>query len=261
MLIVYSQIVRTLKSETLGLFHRGFTVMRMFVSALSLALLGLGATATAGAAEIRGDYVEARTADVFTGPCFSNAEVFISGNQAVIAWKVTEGSWKGVDLSGLCVAAAVDGTTTFSEDLPEKADSVLIVDAKADAGQREALIAMARELGGARLSRIAKVIITHMSLKLEEHAKAEADDAHGAHGMPQSQRASFWAAGVAKIVTRPLDERDHACGNEVIAYSPLSKSVNVQPAFTLGHTFKGEGLQASWEDPNCRSSFVGHFSR
>jgi hypothetical protein len=155
----------------------------------------------------------------------------------------------------------VDGTTTFSEDQPEKADSVLIVDAKANAGQREALIAMARELGGARLSRIAKVISTHMSLKLEEHAKAEADDAHGAHGMPHSQRASFWAAGVAKIVTRPLDERDHACGNEVIAYPPLSKSVNVQPAFTLGHTFKGEGLQASWEDPNCRSSFVGHFSR
>ena len=261
LLVVYSQIVRTLKSQTLGLFHRGLTVMRMVLSALGLILLGLGATATAGAAEVRGDYVEARTADVFTGPCFSNAEVFISGNRAVIAWKVTEGSWRGVDLSGLCVAAAVDGTTTFSEDQPEKADSVLIVDAKADSRQREALIEMARELAGARLSRIAKVISTHMSLKLEDHAKAEADEAHAAHGMPHSARASFWAAGVAKIVTRPLDERDHACGNEVIAYPPLSKNVSAQPAFTLGHTFKGEGLQASWEDPNCRSSFVGHFSR
>ena len=103
--------------------------MRMTVSALSLSVLCLGA-ATAGAAGIRGDYVEARTADVFTGPCFSNAEVFISGNRAVMAWKVTEGSWNGVDLRGLCVAAAVDGTTTFSEDQPEKADSVLIVDAQ-----------------------------------------------------------------------------------------------------------------------------------
>ena len=37
---------------------------------------------------------------------------------------------RGVDLSGLCVAAAVDGTTTFSEDQPEKAESVLIVDAQ-----------------------------------------------------------------------------------------------------------------------------------
>jgi hypothetical protein len=163
-------------------------------------------------------------------------------------------------LSGLCVAAAVDGTTTFSEDQPEKADSVLIVDAKADTRQREALVEMAKALGGARLSRIAKVTSTHMSLKLEDHARPEADPAHAGHGMPHSPRASFWAAGLAKIITRPLDERDHACGNEVIAYPPLSKGVSVQPAYTLGHTFKGEGLQANWEDPNCRSSFVGHFA-
>jgi hypothetical protein len=223
-------------------------------------VLGFG-VATAGAAGIRGDYVEARTADVFTGPCFSNAEVFIYGNRAVMAWKVTEGSWNGVDLGGLCVAAAVDGTTTFTEDQPEKADSVLIVDARADGRQREALIAMARELGGARLSRIAKVTSARMSLKLEEHSRTETDAAHHAlHNMPDSPRASFWAAGLAKIVTRPLDDRDHACGNEVIAYPPLSKGVTAQPAYTLGHTFKGEGLQANWEDPNCRSSFVGHFA-
>jgi len=63
----------------------------------------------AGAAGIRGDYVEARTADVFTGPCFSNAEVFIYGKQAVMAWKVDEGSYRGVDLGGLSVAAAIQG--------------------------------------------------------------------------------------------------------------------------------------------------------
>jgi hypothetical protein len=234
--------------------------MRKTFSAFSLILFGLQA-ATASALEIRGDYVEARTADVFTGPCFSNAEVFIYGNRAVMAWKVTEGSWNGVDLRGLCVAAAVDGTTTFSEDQPEKAASVLMVDRKADARQREALIAMAKTFGGARLSRIAKITTAHMSLKLETHAPSERETVHETHGMPHSPRASFWAAGLAKIVTRPLDERDHACGNEVVAYPPLSESVSAQPAYTLGHTFKGQGLEANWEDPNCRSSFVGHFAR
>ena len=96
-----------------------------------MSVLALGAS-HASAAGIRGDYVEARTADVFTGPCFSNAEVFIYGNHAVLAWKVTDGSWKGVDLSGLCVAAAVNGSTTFSEDQPEKATAVLIVDCQGD---------------------------------------------------------------------------------------------------------------------------------
>jgi hypothetical protein len=78
--------------------------------------------------------------------------------------------------------------------------------------------------------------------------------------MPQSQRATFWAAGLAQIVTRPLDDRDHACGNEVIAYPPLSTAVAAQPAFTLGHAFSGAGLGHRWDDPNCRSSFVGHFA-
>ena len=90
-------------------------------------------SSVASAAGIQGDYVEARTADVFTGPCISNAEVFIYGNQAVMAWKVNQGAWKGTDLGGLCVAAAVRGTTTFSEDQPEKATTVLIVDEKATA--------------------------------------------------------------------------------------------------------------------------------
>ena len=214
----------------------------------------------ASAAGIRGDYVEARTADVFTGPCFSNAEVFIYGNHAVLAWKVTDGPWKGVDLGGLCVAAAVNGTTTFSEDQPDKASAVLMVDARATARQREALIDLAKTLGGARLSQIASVKTARMSMKLEEHSASESEPAHAAHGMPQSPRASFWAAGLARVVTRPLDERDHACGNEVVAYPPLSGSVIVQPAYTLGHAFEGQGLDNRWDDPNCRSSFVGHFA-
>jgi len=233
--------------------------MRTTVSALCIVLLSQG-TGVASAAGIRGDYVEARTADVFTGPCFSNAEVFIHGNHAVMAWKVTEGSWKGVDLRGLCVAAAVDGTTTFSQDQPDKASAVLIVDSLANSREREALIDMAKTLGGSRLSRVASVTTARMSLKLEDHVNSGSALSHPAHGMPQTPRASFWAAGIAQIVTRPLDERDHACGNEVIAYPPLSKAVSTQPAFTLGHAFKGNGLDTRWDDPNCRSSFVGHFA-
>jgi hypothetical protein len=103
--------------------------MRTMTSATCVALLTLSAS-VASAAGIRGDYVEARNADVFTGPCFSNAEILIYGSEAVMAWKVNEGSWKGVDLGGLCVAAAVKGTTTFSADDPDRALAVLIVDAK-----------------------------------------------------------------------------------------------------------------------------------
>jgi hypothetical protein len=235
--------------------------MRKSLAALCGALVLFG-TGVAGAAGIRGDYVEARTADVFTGPCFSNAEVLIYGSQAVMAWKVNEGSFDGVDLSGLSVAAAVKGTTTFSEDQPEQARAVLIVDESADSRQRAALVGLAKALGGKRLNNVVDVKAARISLKVEDHraASAAADPAHAGHGMPQAPRASFWAAGLAQIVTRPLDDGDHFCGNEVIAYPPLSRGVEAQPAYTLGHQFKGAGLGGNWDDPNCRSSFVGHFA-
>ena len=214
----------------------------------------------AGAAEIRGDYVEARTADVFTGPCFSNAEVFIYGKQAIMAWKVSEGSYNGVDLSGLSVAAAIQGTTTLSEDNPEEARAVIIVDVDASQRQRDALIAMAQELGGKRLANVVDVKTSRISLKVEAHSVADTEETKAAHGMPHAPRASFWAANLAQIVTRPLDEGDHFCGNEVMAYSPLSKNVVALPAYTLGHQFKGQGLETKWDDPNCRSSYVGRFT-
>jgi len=233
--------------------------MRYSLAVLCGALLVLG-TSVANAAGLQGDYVEARTADVFTGPCISNAEVFISGSEAVMAWKINRGAWKGTDLSGLCVAAAVRGTTTFSEDQPDQAAAVLIVDQKASPPQREALVKMAQELGGARLRNVVAVQTARMSLKLEDHEESSADLAHSGHAMPHAPRASFWAAGLASVVTRPLDENDHFCGNEVVAYTPLSQGVKVLPAYTLGHEFKGAGLNTRWSDPNCRSSFVGHFS-
>jgi hypothetical protein len=235
------------------------TLMRTLSRALCAAILTLS-PALAQAVEIQGDYVEARNADVFTGPCFSNAEILIVGKQAVMAWGIRQGTWKGVDVAGLCVAAAVQADNTFTEDNPAKARAVLIVDSKANEQQRSALIDMAKTLGGTRVAnRPTAVIVTRMQLKLEE-MHADRETAHSTHGMPQTPRASFWAAGIAQIVTRPLDDRDHLCGNEVVAYPPLSKSVEAKPAYTLGHEFKGEGLEVRWDDPNCRSSFVGHFA-
>ena len=35
---------------------------------------------------INGNYMEARTADVYTGPCFANDEAEINGKEAVFGW-------------------------------------------------------------------------------------------------------------------------------------------------------------------------------
>src|SRR5262249_39915472 len=62
---------------------------------------------------IYGNYIEARTADVYTGPCFANSEAGLIGELAVFGWKVEKGSWQGVDLDGLSVVAAVRASATL----------------------------------------------------------------------------------------------------------------------------------------------------
>ncbi len=62
---------------------------------------------SAGHAAIQGEYIEARSADVYTGPCFANGEVGLRGNQAILGWKVRQGSWNGIALEGLSVVGVV----------------------------------------------------------------------------------------------------------------------------------------------------------
>ena len=67
------------------------------------------------AQQIRGDYIESRSTDVYVAQCFANGEVGLTGNYALLAWHVNEGSWNGVKLDGLTVAAAVRAQATLGD--------------------------------------------------------------------------------------------------------------------------------------------------
>src|ERR1700728_526688 len=121
---------------------------------VSLALAGLSFGAGIPAHGIYGNYVEARTADVYTGPCFANAETGLVGQLAVMGWKVSHGSWQGVDLSGLSVVGVVRAESTLGnvEVKSNPAKAVLIIDSKADPAQRLALASFAQHMSGQLLS-------------------------------------------------------------------------------------------------------------
>src|SRR2546425_8488439 len=93
------------------------------------------------AQQIRGDYLETRSADVYTGSCFANGEVNLVGNQAILVWHVESGSWNGVPLDGLTVAAAVRARATLGDPYanPYPAQAVLMIDDQANDRQRAAL--------------------------------------------------------------------------------------------------------------------------
>src|SRR4051794_16797042 len=120
---------------------------------LSLALSGamVAALAASGPA-VTGTYVEARTAEVFAGACVMNGEAATTGREAILAWKVDRGQVNGVTLDGLAVVAALASETNLGiheiggESTPARA--AIYVDARANAAQRKALVAMVRSLSG-----------------------------------------------------------------------------------------------------------------
>src|SRR5204863_8904452 len=125
---------------------------RLVVITLFLVLLSMSAAAQ----QIRGDYVETRSADVYTGQCFANGEVNLVGNEAILAWHVRSGSWDGVPLEGFTVAAAVRANGTLGDpyENPYPAHSVLLVDDRANPQQRTALENFAKHMGGELLRNV-----------------------------------------------------------------------------------------------------------
>ena len=113
----------------------------------------------AQAQQIRGDYIESRSTDVYVAQCFANGEVGLTGNQALLAWHVEEGSWDGVKLDGLTIAAAVRAKATLGDPYgdPYPAQSVLMVDSAASPAQRQALIALAKHQAGRLLENVVRV--------------------------------------------------------------------------------------------------------
>jgi uncharacterized protein DUF1326 len=200
------------------------------------------------AQQIRGDYLETRSADVYTGQCFANGEVNLVGNEAILAWHVRSGNWNGVPLRGLTVAAAVRAKGTLGDpyENPYPADAVLLVDDQSSAQQRAALASFAQHMGGELLKNIAQVIPVQMELVLSaEHQGA----------------AMFRAGELVTVRTRSIGENDHLCGNEVTYYPPLTQLTHSMPAVALTDAYSGPGLGVSWNLHGKRSAFVGAFAQ
>jgi hypothetical protein len=200
------------------------------------------------AQQIRGDYIETRSADVYTGQCFANGEVNLVGNEAILAWRVENGSWDGVALDGLSIAAAVRAKATLGDPYanPYPAQSVLIVDDQATAQQRTALVSFAKHMGGELLKNVSDVVAAPMELAVN----------------PQKHGAALLRAGrFATVQTRGIGDNDHLCGNEVTFYPPLTETAHAMPAVALTDEYQGPGLGVSWKSHGKRSAFVGTFAR
>ena len=210
----------------------------------TLALAAVALVALAGplsAAGITGKYIEARTCDVWTGPCFANAEMNLSGKHAVLGWMVEKGTLGEAKLDGLGVVAVVAASDTLGLEQTGPAKAVLIVDSRANAAQRDALDRLARKQGGDLVKNVVAVQSARVELDVGGCAKL--------------------VAGPARIETRCLDAKhDKVCGNESAFYPPLARGVQVRPALAVEHAYSGTGVNETWNDAGRRGAYLGSFA-
>jgi Protein of unknown function (DUF1326) len=220
--------------------------MRKVLIGNALPVFLLALFAIPASAKITGDYVEVRSADVYTGPCFANSEVGLEGKQAILAWQVRNGAWNGVSLNGLSVVVVVKASNTLGapDHSPYPAEAVLIVDQRANAAQRQALMKFARSAAGRLATHVVRVY--RAPIVIEDGSQM---------GVVQVK-----AGSLARISTRRLCMADDICGNEIRYYPPLTKINHAMPAYTLQAEYNGRGLGMIWNLMDERSAYVGTFS-
>lgn len=218
-----------------------------FTAAIMAGLVGSTALAASDPKGVAGDYVEVRTAQVFAGGCIMGSEGEAAGREAILAWRVSRGTVDGIPLDGLSIvaAASADENLGMQEVGGRPATvlkSVVLVDARASAAQRDALIGMARSLAPAIVRSVVETRAVPISFERT--------------GENVSVRA-----GEASIDVVTGIPHSPACG-ALKWFGPLARTEQAEIGVTLSQEWTGSALGPRWKQvsDDKRSSFVGRFS-
>jgi hypothetical protein len=194
---------------------------------------------------VRGDYVEARTAEVFTGGCIMGSEAETMGRQAVLAWRIAEGRFKGVSLDGLAVVAAIAGDHNLGiRELggaaPSSVKTAIMVDERATPAQRDGLVAMVKALSRGLADNVVEVKPVPITFLRDD--------------------SSFTVkAGAAELAVKTTVKHSVACG-AMKWFTPFSEGAEAAIGLTEVQEFWGGSLGSKWRQVDRRSAFFGTFS-
>ena len=195
---------------------------------------------------LQGTYLEARTCQVYTGPCFANGETGLAGKNAIMSWKIDKGELKGADLSGLTVALIVNASDTLGFeglDDAKKLKSIVVVDEQANSLQRSALIEFVKSHAKQAARNIAAVQTAKMDMKLD-----------------LAELTGELKVGKSiKLKSRKARKGDCICSNESAYYPPLAKLDGFVPGVTIEGGVSARRIGARWSIPDSRSAYLGTF--
>jgi hypothetical protein len=216
-----------------------------YTSVAAAVILAGAVSVSADSSAITGDYVEARTAEVFTGGCIMNMEGETSGREAVMAWRVNRGAYGGVALDGLKVVAIVAGdvnlgTHELGGAAPKEISSIVFVDDRATGAQRDALVSLARSLSNGLIGQAADVRASSVTFE-------------------RGSETISVQAGSARLNVGTRLEHNPSCG-AVKWFEPLGKVDAAAIGMTKMFTFADPALDRRWQQIDRRSAFFGTFN-
>jgi len=209
-------------------------------------LLSAGLASAADRGRVSGDYVEARTAEVFAGGCIMNSEAETMGRQAIMAWRISAGTFDGVALDGLTVIAAVAGDRNLGMremggEAPTVVKAVITVDPRATPAQRDALVAFVREASRGLISDVVRV------------------DAAPVRFASTANQVDVSAADAVLLTVNKDMKHDPSCG-AMQWFTPFATLASSAMGTAEVHSFSGTGLGTRWSAPDKRSAFWGAFT-
>ena len=197
-------------------------------------------TSRAESTNIKGDYVEVRTASVFAGACHFNGEVVTAGREAIMAWNFASGSWNGTNLAGVRVIAVVSSDENLSNQSAARRSEV-ILDQSASHDQKVAIIDALKSRYAATLGEIVSVRSAPITFKHEgkSYEVASAEAAINVEAMPN----------------------DLCCKQpNLVWYDPLVQLSQRKVGYTIRALYSGHVIGDTWERDGENSAFYGSFS-
>jgi septum formation topological specificity factor MinE len=223
----------------------GIEMRRVLIAALSLGVLlglagSLSLSSRAETASIRGEYVEVRTASVFAGACHYNGELTTAGRDALMAWNVKSGQWRGVDLAGVRAVAVVSAETNLAEESERRAE--IIVAADASDAQSLAIVEALKSRYMATFGKI--VAVRRGELRFDHEGKTYKVN-----------------AGDSVSLNVEAMPDDLCCKMpQLVWYSPLVPLESRKVGYTTSALYSGSEISDRWQRSGENSAFYGSFA-
>lgn len=193
---------------------------------LACAIVLAAVTAWSVTPAITGDYIEVRSNHVYTCGCLYSGEQVTGGREAILAWAIREGEFRGIPLSGAKAVAVLHGPENLGlQGAPRR--SALFVDGVSGEAQR-ALVAMLKEYYGNVLGDLISVQAVPISMERD------------------GERLTIQVAGLSRVVVRPARLPEDAHQGSLLWYTPFIPTSEAQLSTTEYSSFSGKHFNQRW---------------